>query len=74
MICTDRQTYKMITGQYEVFKTRFVLTDMHYQPKLFHANPHCYCYCVVVVVVGGGGYGDGGVAAQEYADDDVVFL
>ena len=73
MICTDRQTYKMITGQYEVFKTRFVLTDLHYQPKLFQANPHCYCYCVVIVC-GGGGYGDGGVAAQEYADDDVVFL
>ena len=45
---------------------------MRYQTKLFQASPSCYCYCGVVIVVGGG-YGDGGVVAQELADDDVVF-
>ena len=47
-----------------------VLTDMQYQTKLFQA--HCHCYCDVVGC-GGGGYGDGGVFAQKFADDDVVF-
>ena len=46
---------------------------MHYQPKLFQVCPHCYCYYVVVVVVAGGGNGDGGVAAKEFAEDDVMF-
>ena len=51
-----------------------MLTNIHYQPKIFQASLHCHCYCVVVVVfVVGGGYGDGGVADQEFADGDVLF-
>ena len=47
---------------------------MHYQLKSFQACPHCYCYfIVVVVIVVGSAYGDGGVAAEEFADDNVFF-
>ena len=43
---------------------------MHYQPKLFQASPYSYCCCAVFVVVGGA-HGNG-VAAEEFADVDVV--
>ena len=57
-----------------MLKTLFVLTDMHYQTKLFQASPHCFGYCVVlaVVVVIGRGYGDDGAVAKAFADDEVV--
>ena len=43
---------------------------MYYQTKIAQVSLRCYYYRGVVV---GGGYSDGGVAALEFADENVVF-
>lgn len=64
--------YKTTTKLVRSFQD-LIHNNQHVLPqcKLFEASSPCNCYCGIVV--DGGGYGDGGVAAQEFDDDDVVF-
>lgn len=69
MVCT---MYKVITSQYEVFKT--IHTNRHALPDQIISSQSLwliviYCHCVVVI---GDSYGDGGIVAYDFAADDVV--
>ena len=48
VVLTDKRLKR--TGQYEVFKSRFVLTGMHYQPELFRTSLIATVLVVVMVM------------------------